>query len=345
IPLLAITIIATAGMPALIQSVTKKIDFSGIATVAVASTTLILGLSFAGTTYPWGSVEVIGLLSVSALFWILFLKAESKAEEPILDLKVLRNRIFLTASGAGFLSFFAITAMMVYYPLMLQGMQGVSATNSGYIVMPLGLLMSFFGVPVGFLISRTKRYKWMYLVSYALLAATMSGMVFYDSSTPLIWGILAAIIGGIGFGSIPTINTLVIQCAIPKRLLGVAMGALFFSISMGVAIAPAILGSAMNIQYNKTLKATLPAGLDQSSDEATMTSLGNPRVLLSDSAMASLKERLAPIGLLDETVQSIRSSMDAGLKAVFLIGALAMLAALLLILTIPEIPIDRVADE
>ena len=76
-----------------------------------------------------------------------------------------------------------------------------------------------------------------------------------------------------------------------------------------------------------------------------MTSLGNPRVLLSDSAMASLKERLAPIGLLDETVQSIRSSMDAGLKAVFLIGALAMLAALLLILTIPEIPIDRVADE
>lgn len=345
IPLLAITIIATAGMPALIQSVTKKIDFSGIATVAVASTTLILGLSFAGTTYPWGSVEVIGLLAVSALFWILFLKAESKAEEPILDLKVLRNRIFLTASGAGFLSFFAITAMMVYYPLMLQGMQGVSATNSGYIVMPLGLLMSFFGVPVGFLISRTKRYKWMYLVSYALLTATMSGMVFYDSSTPLIWGILAAIIGGIGFGSIPTINTLVIQCAIPKRLLGVAMGALFFSISMGVAIAPAILGSAMNIQYNNTLKATLPAGLDQSSDEATMTSLGNPRVLLSDSAMASLKERLAPIGLLDETVQSIRSSMDAGLKAVFLIGALAMLAALLLILTIPEIPIDRVADE
>ena len=76
-----------------------------------------------------------------------------------------------------------------------------------------------------------------------------------------------------------------------------------------------------------------------------MTSLGNPRVLLSDSAMASLKERLAPRGLLDETVQSIRSSMDAGLKAVFLIGALAMLAALLLILTIPEIPIDRVADE
>lgn len=345
IPLLVLTIFATAAMPALIQGAPKRIDFQGIAAVAVASTTLILGLSFAGTTYPWGSIQVIGLLAVSVLFWILFLKAESMAEEPILDLKVLRNRIFITASGAGFLSFFAITAMMVYYPLMLQGMQGVSATKSGYIVMPLGLLMSFFGVPVGFLISRTKRYKWMFTASYALLSATMAGMVFYNSGTPLIWGLLAAIIGGIGFGSIPTINTLVIQCAIPKRLLGVAMGAFFFSISMGIAIAPAVLGSAMNIQYNKTLKATLPAELDQSSDQATMTSLGNPRVLLSDSAMASLKERLAPRGLVEETVRSIRASMDAGLKAVFVIGALAMLLALLLILTIPEIPIDRVADE
>jgi hypothetical protein len=141
-------------------------------------------------------------------------------------------------------------------------------------------------------------------------------------------------------GAVPTINTLVIQSAVPKRLLGVAMGALFFSISMGVAIAPAVLGSAMNMRYNSELKASLPPALTQVADEATISSLGNPRVLLSEPAMAALGETLAKKGeggqaLLDETVQSIRKAMEAGLRVVFVIGAVTMLLAFLLIATIP----------
>jgi hypothetical protein len=62
---------------------------------------------------------------------------------PILNLAVLRNRSFATASGAGFLSFFGMMGMMVYYPLLLQGIQGVSAMRSGQILTPFGFLMSF----------------------------------------------------------------------------------------------------------------------------------------------------------------------------------------------------------
>ena len=167
-------------------------------------------------------------------------------------------------------------------------------------------------------------------------------MIFYGSDTPVVWGVILATVGGIGLGAIPTINTLVIQRAVPKRLMGVAMGALFFSISMGVAIAPAVLGSAMNIQYNKTLKHLLPADLTRVADQATMTNLGNPRVLLSEPAMNRLRDMLSARGengqaLLKETVEAIRNSMEAGLRAVFIIGALTMLASFVLISTIPEI--------
>jgi MFS family permease len=350
IPLLLLCFFITLGMPALIQKTTRKIDTPGIVTVAIASSTLILGFSLAGTMYPWGSFKVIGLLIISVIFWALFLKVESVAEEPIVDLKVLRNRVFMTVSTASFLSFFGLMAMAVYFPLLLQGIQGMSALESGWMVTPLNVLMAFVGVPIGFLLSHTKRYKWIFISGYTLLTITMIGMIFYDASTPIKWGIVATLIGGLGCGSIPTVNTLVIQCAIPKRFLGVAMGAFFFSISMGVAIAPAILGSAMSIQYNKSLKTTLPATLIQTADEKTMNTLGNPRVLLSEEGMVSLKEALVKSGdeglaLLQQTIQGIRTSMEAGFKVVFIIAAITMLLGLLLIMTIPEISLDSVAEE
>jgi hypothetical protein len=45
--------------------------------------------------------------------------------------------------------------------------------------------------------------------------------------------------------------------------------------------------------------------------------------------------------LLAQTVSAIRSSMEAGLRLIFLIGAIAMLLTFLTIYTIPEISIDK----
>ena len=87
--------------------------------------------------------------------------------------------------------------------------------------------MSFIGVPVGFLLARTKRYKWMYILGFAILTADMFGVIFFTAETPVLWSVLACTLTGIGLGAIPTVNTMVIQNAVPKRLLGVAMGAFF----------------------------------------------------------------------------------------------------------------------
>jgi hypothetical protein len=145
------------------------------------------------------------------------------------------------------------------------------------------------------------------------------------------------------------LNTLVAQYAVPKRLLGVSMGALFFSVMLGQAIAPAILGSAMSMQYSSTLKKSLPAEVSRSADPATVSSLGNPRVLLSESAMASLRETLQKENrdgsLLGQTVAAIRNSMEAGLRITFVLGAIAMLLTFLTICTIPQISIDSKEED
>jgi hypothetical protein len=166
----------------------------------------------------------------------------------------------------------------------------------------------------------------------------------------MIWSVVVAVVAGIGLGAIPTVNTMVVQNAVPKRLMGVAMGANFFFIMMAIAISPAILDSARNVTYAKTLSTLLPDGLKRVADEETIASLGDPRVLLSQSAMDALKEKFNQGGsegpvLFTQTVQAIRSSMEAGLRSVFWIGAITMLLSFLIISTIPESSMNEVHEE
>jgi MFS family permease len=345
-PLFAICLFVAYGMPALLQGAAHKIDWLGIILITVASATLVFGLSFAGTTYPWGSQEVIGLLAISAVSWAFFLRVESKADEPILDIELIRNRVFMTAAVSGFLSFFGMMGLQLYYPLFMQGIQGISAVKSGLVITPLGLVMSIVGIPVGFLLARTKSYKWMFITGYALVSLVMVGMMFFDKNTPIAFGFLATAISGLALGAMPTVNTIVSQAAVPRRLLGVTTSAIIFSVSMGMSIAPAILGSAMNIRYNSVLKASLPAEISQAADDSTRASLGDPKVLLNKEAMSELRDTLAKAGgnngdLFNQTIEAIRSSMESGLRTVFNIAAITMIAAFLLILTIPVIPLDR----
>ncbi|MBP1625425.1 MAG: putative drug transport protein, partial [Acidobacteria bacterium] len=264
VPLIVLCLlIIPAGVPLQARKAASKIDVRGAILVAVASSATILGLSFAGTTYPWGSIQVIGLLGIALIFWVLFFRAEGNADEPIMDPQVFRNRTFLTVAVAALLSSFGLSGMMMYYPIFLQGVQGISVMRSGQILTPFSVLVAFVGVPTGFILAKTKRYKWMYIVSYGILSVVMTGIIFFDSETPTYMAVLAAALAGVGLGAIPTVNTLVVQWAVPKRLLGVSLGAIFFSITMGMAISPAVLGSVMNTSYAEKLKVTLPSGLNQ----------------------------------------------------------------------------------
>jgi MFS family permease len=352
LPLLLVCLITVPiGVPSLISSgVKRRIDVLGCVLVAIASSTLIIAFSFAGNRYPWGSSQIMGLLAISLIFWILFFRTEGSVEEPILDPKVLRNRSFLTVAIATLLSFFGQMGMMLYFPMFLQGVQSISTMRSGQIVTPHAVLMSFIGVPVGFILGRSKRFKWMYVLGFGILTLDMFAVIFFTEHTPIWCSITAASIAGLGLGAIPTLNTMVVQNAVPKRLLGAAMGAIFFAILMGVAIAPALLDSARNVTYAKALSTSLPEGLKQIADKETIASLGDPKVLLSKDALNALRQTFNQYGsegpsLFDKTVKAIRTSLEAALHSVFWISAISMLLAFIVISTIPEKSMEDSPEE
>ncbi|HEY3312683.1 MAG TPA: MFS transporter [Anaerolineales bacterium] len=236
--------LVAAGIPGRTQKIEQKVDFLGILVMVVASASLIIGVSWLGA--PDKLAIGIGLIVVSIAAWVWFINVEKKAEAPILDPQVLFNRTFITAAGSGFMSFFGLLGVMIYSPVFAQGVMGVSPTVSGSMLTPFSMLFAFMGIPAGFILARTKKYKWMYIAGYTLLTIAMFIMWTFTKDTPP-W-LFMAVTALVGFsnGVMPTINTLVAQFAVPRRLMGVAIGAIFFFVMMGMAIAPAILGLAQN---------------------------------------------------------------------------------------------------
>jgi len=273
------------GIPGRTQKVEQKVDFLGIVVMVIASATLIIGVSWLGDPTKLGIG--IGLVVVGVIAWAVFINLENKAEAPILDPQVLFNRTFITAAGSGFMSFFGLLGVMIYGPVFAQEVMGVSPAASGSMLTPFSMLFAFMGVPAGFMLAKTKKYKWMYIGGYAILTVAMFIMWGFTAATPPWLFVLITAIAGFGFGAMPTVNTLVAQFAVPKRLLGVAVGAIFFVVMMGMAISPAILGLAQNTA----------------------------------------------------------ADLEAGLKLVFLVGAIGMIVSLLMVITIPEVSMDIEAPD
>jgi hypothetical protein len=278
--------LVAAGTPGRTQKVGQKVDFLGIVVMVIASATLIIGVSWLGDPTKLG--VGIGLIVVSVIAWAVFINLENKAEAPIFDSQVLFNRTLITAAGSNFVSFFGLLGVMIYSPVFAQKVIGVSPAVSGSMLTPFSMLFAFMGVPAGFMLAKTKKYKWMYISGYAILTVAMFIMWSFTATTPPWLFMLVTTIAGFGLGAMPTVNTLVAQFAVPKRLLGVAVGAIFFVVMMGMAISPAILGLAQN------------------------------------SA----------------------ADLEAGLKLVFMVGAIDMAISFIMVLTIPEVSMDEeVADE
>ena len=97
----------------------------------------------------------------------------------------------------------------------------------------------------------------------------------------------------------------------------------------------------MNVTYEKNLRNLLPDEVSLQMNETTFESLADSRVLMDSNAMTGLENALgADENLYSQTVYAIRSALRSGLKTVFLIGAVTLLAAFLFIMTIPEVSMD-----
>ncbi|MFD5907717.1 DHA2 family efflux MFS transporter permease subunit [Streptomyces massasporeus] len=249
------------------------IDYLGTFLIAAVATCLVLVASLGGTTWAWGSWQIVGLAVLGVVLALAFVAVERRAAEPVLPLKLFRVRTFTLAALISFVVGFAMFGAMTYLPTFLQVVQGISPTMSGVHMLPMVLGLLLASTASGQIVSRTGRWKVFPIAGTGIttLGLLLLHQLDEHSSTAELSGFF--FVFGLGLGLVMQVLVLIVQNAVPYEDLGVATsGATFFrsiGASFGVAVFGTIFAGRLGDQLTDAFRGVrLPPGISVDTLEA-----------------------------------------------------------------------------
>jgi MFS family permease len=238
------------------RCVTHRIDYTGAGLLTSGTVSLLLFLSWGGTAYPWLSLRVIGLASLAAIFYALWIVQEGEAPEPILPLRLFRNPVYAVSVSVIGLNAMALMGSLVFLPLFFQLVLGASPSHAGLMMAPMmgGVIVA--SVAGGRLVSATGRYKIFPIIGLAIGTGaflTLAWSATHGAGVVLIETALIAL--GCGLGLVMPNLTTAIQNSVERSDLGVATSVSGFVRSLGGALGVAVAGAVVAFQLHRLLPA------------------------------------------------------------------------------------------
>lgn len=303
-----------------------KVDWAGATFIAAAVSLLLVWVTFAGDKYDWLSWQTYTMVGGSIVLGLLFVLIESKATEPIIPLRLFKNRTITLASLASLFVGVAMFTGTVFFSQYFQLARDKSPTMSGVMTIPMigGLFIS--STVSGQFITRTGRWK-AWLVSGGVLVTAglgLLGTIRYDTAY---WkmSIFMALLG-LGIGMMMQNLVLCTQNQVDPSDLGSASSTVTFFRSLGGAVGVSALGAVMSHRITHYVSDGV-AALDPQY-RAALAGSGS-----STDSIPDLAELPAPVRTLME------SSYGHGIADVFLIAGALAAVAFLVTLFIKEVPL------
>ncbi|MFM9369769.1 DHA2 family efflux MFS transporter permease subunit [Streptomyces sp. Da 82-17] len=296
-----------------VRSQRHVIDYLGTFLIASLATCLVLVASLGGTTWAWGSAQIIGLAVLGLVLLAAFVAVERRAAEPVLPLKLFRIRTFTLSAVISFVVGFAMFGAMTYLPTFLQVVHGVSPTMSGVHMLPmvLGLLLS--STVSGQIVSRTGRWKVFPVLGTAVTTLGLLLLHQLKPTSPNLEMSTYFFVFGLGLGLVMQVLVLIVQNAVSYEDLGVATSGATFFRSIGASFGVAIFGTIFAGRLEDKLTTAL-AGLNLPPGTASALE-ADPR------AMAQLPPGARPLAV---------EAYSSAITDVFLYAAPVALVAFLL---------------
>jgi len=309
------------------HGVKRKIDFAGVFALILCLVPLLLALTWV-TDYGWDSTRVESLLAFSTVMLVAFLFAETRASEPLIPLALFRNPIIAICSIASFVLGMGMFGIIIYLPLFMQGVMGVSATQSGSLLTPLMMAAVVGSVAAGQFTSRTGKYKILALAGSTLIAIGMILFAMMNGDTLRAEVVRGMVIVGLGIGLIQPVYTLAVQNSAPREHLGAATASTQFFRSIGSTMGVSIFGSVLLTIYKHDFDGTIPKG----TPAIALKPFHNPLMLAQIHPQLEAGFGRYPGGdqLLKVLLANVRTSLVHGIHAIFLVGAIIMCAAVVL---------------
>ena len=322
-----------------------KIDFAGAGLLSAASVLLLLALVWAGVDYAWGSPQIVGLFAASLVFTAAFLVQESRHPEPMLPLFLFRDPVFVLSNVIVFSLGLSTFGALQYLPTFVQTALSASATASGVVTTPqsLGLLVT--SIIGGQVIVRTGRYRLPAFIG-AVVAAMAMGLLATLNVHASEWRIgFYMLLLGLGSGLVGPTMSVVVQNAVPYRLLGVATSSTQFFRQIGGVLGVAVFGSILASSYQTAFASNLSESSRAAIPAATLRAFDDPTLALDPAKFGAVRQQIdgLPRGavLLSEAEAAQREAVASATRVIFIWATGITVIAVAASLFLKELPLRR----
>lgn len=299
-------------------------DLPGSVLMLVATVCFVLGISWGGTLFAWGSPVVVGLFVVAIAAAAAFVIVESRAADPVIPLGFFKNRNYLVCTVAGLFIMLGMMGVLAYLPTYLQIVDGLGAIAAGYMTLPMLLSITVASTASGFIASRVGRAKFMPVVGSALAAVAFLLLSLLTVDSSLLYLGVSLFMLGLGIGIGQQMLVLIVQNEFDVSLVGTVTATNNFFREIGATLGASLVGSL----FTANLATQLAEKLDPLGG---MAALG---VAADDLTPALVRG-------LDETVRlAVENAYNDALAPVFLcIAPLLALTFVLLLVFVKDRPL------
>lgn len=317
----------------------KQIDYPGAFLMIISLIPMLLAFTWGGGTYPWKSVQIIGMLLFSVIMLIVFGVIESKVQDPIIPMALFKNSVFNLSAVEMFLFNGVMIAIVTFIPLFLQNVKGLSASRSGAIITPM-MVSLMAGVMIsGFLISKTCKYKLLSIAGFLIMGSGTAMLLFLRVNSANSFVLLSMIITGLGIGVAMAVFNVTAQNVFPNSQMGIVTSSIQFFRMMGQTITASVLGTILSNSLRNGMK-----GLDVSKFPMNTARQLKDANIITDSAAGKALKSSIPNNLssdFEAIMLQIKQILLNSIHQLFIICTFIMLAALIIAFFLKEVPMSR----
>ena len=298
-----------------------QIDYLGATLIVGGVSILLVWVSLAGQQFDWVSPTTVVLVAAGLAVIAAALHVEARmAADPMIPLRLFRDRTTALATGASALVGVAMFGATVYLSQYFQLARGMSPTEAGLmsIAMVGGLLVS--SIASGRIITTTGRWKRWLVGGMVLVVAGLALLGSIDADTPLGVVLLYMAVVGLGIGATMQNLVLAVQNNTSLADMGAASSVVAFFRSMGGATGVSALGAVLAHQVSGSVRDGLAAmGIHPDSHQS--------------HAIPDLDQLPAPIRSLYE------HAFGDAIGHIFLVSVPFAVLALICVVAIKEVPL------
>ena len=222
------------------------IDYLGAAVVVASVTSFLLYTAWAGPELGWTAGTSLALLGAGVVLAIAFVFVELHAAEPIIPMRLFSNSIFSIANLFGFLIGIAMFGSMIFIPVYLQVVDGMTPTESGLAMLPMVVGIFTTSITAGRLMSRTGKYKRYPIMGAGVVTIALVMLSTLDNSSPYWLAGVSMFVMGLGLGLTMQVLIVVVQNSVDRSDIGVATSSVTFFRQMGGSFGTALFGALLS---------------------------------------------------------------------------------------------------